>query len=440
MTQPASGISAVDRRMALAREWDELVARVRELDGFEDFLKPPRLETLLPAAERGPVVIVNVSRWRCDALIVRIDGVTSRELESLRLDEVTEWANEYLSVLHAAELADLQHAQAQAPMPGETPRSGARRRLAAGRALEQAHERVDEMLHDLQTWMWRTIAEPVFDELGLTGTPDGDTSTWPRLWWCPTGPLTVLPLHTAGHHRDLAEGQHAPRTVLDRVISSYTPTVRALLQARRPGDEPESADRDLDRLLLVDVPDVPGQVPIDNSAERAALLDAFPGDRRTVLGPDEATPAVVRAALPDYRWVHFSCHGDQDLKDPSQGGLRLRDGTLTVADITTGRFHGDFAGLSACKTAVGGVDLLDEAITLAAALHYTGYRHVIAAIWSVDNKASAEVFSSLYRSIAANGRLQPDRAPAALHDVVRRMRDRQPDWPHRWTPFTHTGP
>jgi CHAT domain-containing protein len=42
---------------------------------------------------------------------------------------------------------------------------------------------------------------------------------------------------------------------------------------------------------------------------------------------------------------------------------------------------------------VGGVDLLDEAITLAAALHYTGYRHVVAALWSVDNRTS-EIFQS----------------------------------------------
>lgn len=159
-----------------------------------------------------------------------------------------------------------------------------------------------------------------------------------------------------------------------------------------------------------------------------------------MLGPDEASHAGVRAALTDHRWVHFSCHGDQDLKDPSRGGLLLSEGKLTVTDISTGRYHGDFAGLSACKTAVGGTDLPDEAITLAAALHYAGYRHVIAALWSVDNKASAEVFSSLYRTIAADGRLEPDEAPAALHEVVRRMRDRQPDWPHRWTPFTHTGP
>jgi len=436
MTQPTSGINAVERRMALAREWEDLIAQVRDLDGFEDFLKPPRLKTLLPAAERGPVVIVNVSRWRCDALIVRPDGVTPRDLPALTLDEATARAGDYLDVLRAAELADLAYAEAQQSRPGETERSAIRRGLQAGRAQDAAHQRADEMLADLQAWMWDVIAEQVLDELGCTGTPPGDSSTWPRVWWCPTGPLTVLPLHTAGRHST----RNDDRAVLDRVVSSYTPTLRALVEARRPDDERDTSDCDPDRLLLVDVPDLPDLPQIDNAAERADLLYAFPEARRTVLDAARATPEVVRAALSDHRWVHFSCHGDQDLNNPSQGGLRLRGGTLTVADITTGRFRGDFAGLSACKTAVGGVNLLDEVITLAAALHYTGYRHVIAALWSVDNNASAEVFSSLYQAIAADGRLDPDRAPAALHAVVRRMRNRWPDWPHRWTPFAHIGP
>ena len=223
-------------------------------------------------------------------------------------------------------------------------------------------------------------------------------------------------------------------------MSSYTPTLRALLEARRPAAERDDDSVSGDRLLLVDVPDLPGYAPIDNAAERDALLAAFPAERRTILHTARATPEAVRAALPGHRWVHFSCHGDQDLNDPSRGGLLLRDGMLTVADISTGRFRGDFAGLSACKTAVGGVELLDETITLAAALHFTGYRHVIAALWSVDNRASAEVFSSLYRAIAGDGRLDPDRAPAALQTVVRTMRDRWPQWPHRWALFIHTGP
>ncbi|WP_330440507.1 CHAT domain-containing protein [Micromonospora sp. NBC_00821] len=422
---------AIDRQMALAREWDGLLQKVRELDGFADFLHPPRLETLLPAAKGGPVVVINVSRGRCDALIVRTSGVTLRELPDLSLTEVGARTEHYLSVLQDAEQADIRAAEAATPVHGESPRTAARRQRDADQEVNAAYKRVDTMLTALQQWMWDTITEPVLDKLGF-GPPVGPISSWPRVWWCPTGPLALLPLHTAGHHNEHGSG----RTVLDRAVSSYTPTLRALLEARRPG----AADRGLDRLLVVDVPDLPGLRPIDNAATRAALIDAFPEHRRTVLGSADATPSAVLNELPVHRWVHFSCHGDQDLADPSRGGLRLRDGVLTVESVATQRFHGDFAGLSACKTAVGGVDLPDEAITLAAALHYTGYRHVVAALWAVDNSASTEVFTSLYRAIAANGRIEPDRAPSVLHEILRRMRNRNPDWPHRWTPFAHTGP
>jgi hypothetical protein len=365
--------------------------------------------------------------------------VTALPLTSLSLDEATERASTYLAVLQAAEAADLQRVQVLAADSHESPRDAARTRLRADRAVEEAHERVDAMLRELQIWMWRTIAGPVLDELRLTATPEGHPATWPRLWWCPTGPLTLLPLHTAGHHLDVVDGESPRRTVLDRVVSSYTPTLRALLEARRPPDG-DAASGLQDRLLLVDVPDLRGQVPLDTSVERAVLERAFPPEQLKILDGDAATRDEVRTLLPAHRWVHFSCHGDQDLRDPSYGGLLLRDATLTIADITEGRFHGDFAGLSACKTAVGGIDLLDEAITLAAAMHYTGYRHVVAALWSVDNQSSSEVFADLYRDTAHAGRLEPDRAPAALHRVVQRLRDRHPEWPHRWTPFAHIGP
>ncbi|SBT40916.1 Tetratricopeptide repeat-containing protein [Micromonospora narathiwatensis] len=431
-TRDATNLAA-DRREALARERDEIVGKIRANPGFEDFQRPPRLETLLPAADRGPVVIVNVSRWRCDALLVHKSGVTARKLDGLTLNEAASRANAYLGVLQAAELADQAYLAVREPAGDESPREAAKRHRAAAKAVEAAYQKVDETLADLQAWMWDAIAGPVLDQLGLTGTPDGPAESWPRVWWCLTGPLTVLPVHTAGYH-----GRPGGRTVLDRVVSSYTPTLRALADARC--DDGQRDDDTHDRLLLVDVPDLPGLVPIDNADEQKALLTAFPEQRRTVLDTSIATPVAVRAELSGHRWVHFSCHGDQHLNDPSRGGLLLRDGMLTVADITAGEFRGDFAGLSACKTAVGGVNLPDEAITLAAALHYTGYRHVIAALWSVDNQASAEVFRALYRTIATEGRLDPDMAPAALHEALRFARDRRPEWPHRWTPFIHTGP
>ncbi|MFE2579222.1 CHAT domain-containing protein [Streptomyces sp. NPDC059378] len=432
--------TVVDRRMALAREWDDLVEQVRGLTGFEDFLRPPNLESLLPAAEKGPVVIVNVSRWRCDALVVRREGVTSIPLEQLTLDEATDRANRYLTLLQQQEAADVAYADASATLAREPGRASTRDQFRAAEAVYAAQDDVDAMLSELQEWLWDVVADPVLTALRLTATPAGPTSTWPRIWWCPTGPLTLLPLHTAGYHTEPATRPR--RTVLDRVVSSYTPTLRALLQARMTdpaGDDQAAPAEGEDRFLLVEV-DAPGQVPLQRNAEHAVLTEKMPATRMTVLAGDQATVAAIRSGLPAHRWVHFSCHGDQNLADPSQGGLLLHDATLTISDVSTQRFHGDFVGLSACKTAVGGVELLDEAITLAAALHYTGYRHVVAALWSVQDAASAEVFADLYREIITDGAVVPDLAPAALHDAVRRLRDSHPNWPHVWTPFTHTGP
>lgn len=438
MALPVPGADpAIERRMALARKWDELVERVRKLDSFDTFLRPPTVDALLLAAANGPVAVVNVSRWRCDALIVRTGGVTTVPLTSLKLSMVVEKASQYLASLQAAEEAEFERLRAREPGQGESPRTAARRRLSGDRSVERAQERVDTMLRGLQEWMWDMITAPVLEELGHTGVPVGDVTTWPRIWWCPTGPLTLLPLHTAGYHLAAAVGESPPRTVLDRVVSSYTPTLRALLESRRPDEE---RNGEWDRLLLVDVPGAPGQSRLDTTAERIALRDAFPDSHCTVLEHGEATRDAVRAALRTHRWVHFSCHGDQDLREPSRGGLLIGDGVLTIADIAENRHQGEFAGLSACKTAVGGIDLLDEAVTLASALHYTGFRHVVAALWSVDNRTSAEVFKGLYETIAGNGQLAPERAPAALHALVRALRDRHPDWPHRWTPFAHIGP
>ncbi len=63
----------LDQRHTMARRRREILAEIRELPGFADFLRPPRCETLRQAAEAGPVVVLNVSRYGCDALIVTLD-------------------------------------------------------------------------------------------------------------------------------------------------------------------------------------------------------------------------------------------------------------------------------------------------------------------------------------------------------------------------------
>jgi tetratricopeptide (TPR) repeat protein len=426
----------IDQRMALAREWDELVEQVRQTPGFEDFLRPPRIESLLPVAADGPVILVNVSRFRCDALVVTVDGVQVVELRELTAESATDRANGYLLVLHEVERTSVDYHHARRRYDdGDNSYDAVHAYRAAHDALLTAQQIREDALRKLMSWLWDVVAEPVLSRLGYIEPPEPD-QPWPRVWWCPTGPLTLLPLHAAGHHTTNAAD--SPATVIDWIISSYTPTIRALLEARRPV---QADSRATDSMLIVAVPD-PADQPQLLSVEwaRTRLVELFPEGRHTLLDGDGATPQEVLSKLPRHRWVHFSCHGDQNLADPSRGGLLLRPDTLTIAEISAQQYHGDFAFLAACKTATGGVTLPDEAITLATALHYTGYRHVIGTLWSVYDTSALEIADAVYTDLISEGGFDPDRAAPALHTAVRRMRDQHPDEPSKWLPFTHTGP
>ncbi|MFI7609588.1 CHAT domain-containing protein [Micromonospora sp. NPDC049366] len=336
-------------------------------------------------------------------------------------------------MLHRVDRAARDLHTARHGVEGETSNPAAIRAYSdAKQTYQRATNDRDETLDALLRWLWDTTAEPILTALGLGGVADPNTPL-PRLWWCPTGPLTMLPLHAAGYH-DI--DQPTGRTVLDRVVSSYTPTLRALVEARRPLRPQMTSDR----ILIVSLPDTPEEAPlIDVERERDLLTALFP-DKHTLLEGEQATGASVLEELPRHRWAHFSCHGGQDLRNPSHGGLILHDRTLTVADLATRQHAGEFAFLSACKTAVGGITLPDEAINLAAALHHTGYRQVIGTLWSVHDHAAADVAETVYAHLTIAGTFTPRAAARALHAAVRQLRDDARLPIGAWTPFTHTGP
>jgi CHAT domain len=400
----ASTARVTDRQMALARRWDALVDQVRGLpeDRFKAFLRPPLAAELQHAAAGdGPVVVVNVGQWRCDALIVSEAGIRVIDLPALSQQTAIRRANNYLSALREFE-------------------SGGRRERAITATLE---------------WLWDSIAEPVLTGLGHDRTP-AEGQSWPRLWWCPTGPLTSLPLHAAGYHDDDDDEQPSGSSVLDRVVSSYAPTLRTLIRANQA--RPTPPDR---RLLMVALRHTPGMSElIQVDRERDILSRVTPTTGCALLEGPAATREAVKDALARHAWAHFSCHGGQDLANPSRGGLWLHDGTLTIADLAADRHHGELAFLSACQTATGGVRAPDEAITLAAALQYVGWRHVIATLWSVWDKAAADITECFYNHVVENGEPHPERAAEALHWAVRQQRQAAPDQPSRWAPFVHLGP
>lgn len=408
--------SIVDRQLARAREWDGLVARVRSLGpGFADFLRPPGLESLLPAVGTGTLAMVNVTRTRCDALLVEASGVRTVPLRDLHADEAGERVSGHIGRLDRVDGAAARVRRTERRALARPSFGSFHDHHTAKAHLRAAEEELDAGLLDDLRWLWEAVAAPVLRAAGSR-----------RVWWCPTGALGFLPLHAAGHH------DGSGRSVLDRAVPSSAPTLRALARART--ETVGGADR-----MLVVAPGAGPPLP-QTAAELDLLRGLLPADRLTVVEGADATRARVLGELRDHRWAHFSCHGRQSLLDPSHGGLLLADGVLTVAELGAHRFDGGFAFLSACMTATGGIELADEVITLGAGLHYAGFRHVLATLWSVDAEAASAFAAELFPALVTAGRLDPARTAGATTAALRRLRDAEPERPSRWAAFTHTGP
>jgi tetratricopeptide (TPR) repeat protein len=195
----ASPANATDR-FGAATEFAALLDQIRELDGFESFLLPPAPDELTGHAGPGPIVTFTIGPARSDALIVTPDGITQLPMPGLAMEglvsKIDTWEDAIGIVMN-------------------------------GDATPDDRRGAENTLSDTLEWLWDAAASPVLTHLGYNGPPEPG-QPWPRIWWAPGGLLGMLPLHAAGHHR--SPERHD--TVLDRVVSSYTPTIRALAYAR----------------------------------------------------------------------------------------------------------------------------------------------------------------------------------------------------------------
>jgi hypothetical protein len=246
---------------------------------------------------------------------------------------------------------------------------------------------------------------------------------------------------------------------MDRVVSSYTTTIRALHHARRHLTSAPTVSRS----LIVAMPTTPGvQGRLDHVSEEAALLcgllpeptllmepDAGAEDGMTVPGPEtRPTKARVLKTLSDCGIVHFACHGAHDPDDPSQSLLLLHDherDPLTVASLAEMRMDSaQLAYLSACRTAfMESVELIDEAIHLTSAFQLAGFPHVIGTLWEINDEVASRVAADFYAELGIAGTrlggLAMDAAARALHNTARKIRDQYPKAPYLWAAYLHAG-
>jgi hypothetical protein len=385
----------ISRRQQIAQERSAALTEIRAMPGFEDFLRLPAPQQVLDDAGTGPVVVLNVSRYRSDALILSEGSIQV------------------------------------VPLPAATPQAVGARAIELSTALAASaspvarlHEReqAEEKLLEILDWLWHAVTGPV---LGAISLPEAAPETSrPRLWWVPTGLLSLLPLHAA------ATVTVPRQAVTNQVISSYAPTIRALGQANKK--RAPSADG---RTLIVTVPSAPDVIALPAAAaEGEAVAALIP---HTLLTGAAATRDRLLRELPLHGNLHFAGHAIGDLSSPSASALLMYDGPVTARDISQLELTGaNTAYLSACETAASEITLIDEAINVASGCLLAGFRHVIATLWPVRDRIAVTAAKQIWQ--AAH---DADEHPAiSVDQVTRKLRQQYPRKPSIWAAYIHAGP
>lgn len=221
----------------------------------------------------------------------------------------------------------------------------------------------------------------------------------------------------------------------DYAVSSYTPTLTALLN----GYPPRATQQH--KMLTVALP-TESRLPCTRQ-ELDRITKSTGAFLVQQLLESRATLENVVKGMEECSWVHFACHGVQNISNPTESALLLSgDSKLTLSRITQLSLpHAELAFLSACQTATGAEELAEEAVHLAAGMLLAGYRGVIATMWSIGDAVAPQVAEDVYAHIFKNGAPDATQAAYALHLAIQKLQEESKGGASffSWVPFVHIG-
>jgi CHAT domain-containing protein len=182
--------------------------------------------------------------------------------------------------------------------------------------------------------------------------------------------------------------------------------------------------------------------------EAEAIKSLAPdGKVKLDLGPAASREAVLAGDLRDYRVLHFATHAVADTENPELSGLvlsqldaagRPHEGFLGLSDIYGLDLHADLVVLSGCRTALGKEVRGEGLIGLTRGFQYAGVPRVMASLWPVDDRDTAELMTRFYKAMWRDH--NPLSPAAALREAQRSLRhDPRYADPHSWAGFVLQG-
>ena len=433
--QPILRERLLKERREAAISLEDCLHRIRQEQGYERFLLEPTVHELKKCANEGPIVIVNVTDIRCDAIIV-----SAAEVQAIALPEMN---------------------SGQAP-------SSFHQRLGRYRTIDRERLKIYErdIENDLEgddhlkpdgnadlefiSWLWSSCVKPILKELKNSQASDSDEL--PRVWWIGTGIASSFPFHAAGQSINDFENAQDSENTLSQIIPSYTPTIKALSYARSCASKAAKTNSSETSILVITMPSTPDHSSLPGVKEEKLAIQRITTDICKIKALESPTAEHVLNDMSGFDIVHFACHGCADPEDPSNSHLLLQKSEpsgpvidkLTVSDISNRNTLGRtwIAYLSACSTAgVEVTDLADECLHIVSAFQVAGFAHVIGSLRPADDDICVRLAELFYRSLITKSGIprHSNRAVAeSLRNAVLEIRSESPD-PRLWAPFIHSG-
>ena len=183
------------------------------------------------------------------------------------------------------------------------------------------------------------------------------------------------------------------------------------------------------------------------SRQEGDAIARFVGNDAKIAAVDFAANRTLATSteIGRYRIVHFATHGLINNEHPELSGVvlslvdekgRPQNGFLRLYDLYNLKLSAELVVLSACQTALGREIKGEGLVGLTRGFMYAGAPRVVASLWQVEDRASAEVMKRFYE-----GMFDKKLSPAAALKAAQVSMYTEKRWqaPYYWAAFTLQG-
>jgi CHAT domain-containing protein/Tfp pilus assembly protein PilF len=260
----------------------------------------------------------------------------------------------------------------------------------------------------------------------------------------------------AALRRELKGRKPAPKTLAALADPVFSRDDERIKPGARSAAQASAQPNPLDESIVRQI----GQNASDTSAPNDLRVNRLPFTRREVeqimalvpagagmkaLDFEASRATATSERLSQYRYLHFSTHGLADSERPELSAIVLSlfdeqgrplDGFLRAHEIYNLELPAELVTLNACKTGLGKLTRGEGLVSLTRGFMYAGAARVVVSLWSVSERASAELMTKFYRRMLVDGERPAAALRAAQVEMWRSLRWEEPFF---WAAFTLQG-